>query len=188
MAMGVYAAQTSFSERARLRAQLRAWLPVMAFLLVLAIESTPYLGADRTSAPLQRVVEMLFGYDVCAHWDLIHHIIRKTGHFLGYGCLFLVCFRGFWMTLRNAASRLPRQLRAHGLAMLATFLAASADEYHQSFLPNRTGQFSDVLLDCCGAAVLGLALFLSMRVIEALRRQRARAGYRLKPAYAEAAA
>jgi len=38
----------------------------------------------------------------------------------------------------GAASLLLRRLRAHGLAILSTFLVASADEFHQSFLPNRT--------------------------------------------------
>ena len=65
-------------------------------------------------------------------------------------------------------------MRAHGLAILATFLVASADEFHQSFLPNRTGQFSDVLLDTCGAVALCLVLFLAMQAVEWRRQARAR--------------
>jgi VanZ family protein len=107
---------------------------------------------------------------------------------MGYGIFSLICFRGFWITLQNTALQMPRQLRAYGLAILATFLAASADELHQSFLPNRTGQFSDVLLDCCGAAALCLVLFLGMQAAEGLRQARVRASFRLKPAYAGAAA
>jgi hypothetical protein len=53
---------------------------------------------------------------------LIHGIIRKTGHFMGYGMFSLICFRAFWIELRGVASLLPRQLRAHGLAILATFV------------------------------------------------------------------
>jgi VanZ family protein len=192
MVLGVYQPQTSAGGtemlRGRLQAQLRTWLPVLACAMVFAVESTSYLGADRTSAPLQRIVEAIFGYDVCVHWNLIHHLIRKTGHFMGYGIFFLICFRGFWITLQSAAFRLPRQLRAHGLAILATFLVASADEFHQSFLPNRCGQFNDVLLDCCGAMALGLALFLVMQAVELRRQARARAVCRLEPAYAGAAA
>ena len=173
-----YAPPTSSDWHLRLRSQMRTWLPVLAFAMVFAVESTSYFGADRTSAPLQRVAEAIFGYDVCVHWDLIHHLIRKTGHFMGYGIFSLVCFRGFWMTLQSAAFRMLRQLRAHGLAILATFLVASADEFHQSFLPNRTGQFSDVLLDCCGAVALCLVLFLAMQAVEGRRQARARAACR----------
>ena len=188
LVFGVYAPQTSAGEHARLRAQLRTWLPVLAFSMVFAAESTAYFGADRTSEPLQRVFEAIFGFDVCVHWDLIHGLIRKTGHFIGYGMFSLICFRAFWIELTGMTSRLSRCLRAHGLAILATFLVASADEFHQSFLPNRTGQFSDVLLDCCGAAVMGLALFLLMRVVKSRKQPRTKVELRLKPAYAEAAA
>src|ERR1035438_1187105 len=113
-----YAPPTSSEGHHRLQAQMRTWLPVMAFAMVFAVESTPYLGSDHTSAPLKRIVEAILGYDVCVHWDMIHHFIRKTGHFMGYGVFSLICFRGFWITLQNTALQLPRQLRAHGLAIL----------------------------------------------------------------------
>ena len=183
-----YAPPTSNEGHLRLRSQMRTWLPVLAFAMVFAVESTPYFGADRTSDPLQRMVEAIFGYDVCVHWDLIHHLIRKSGHFMGYGIFSLICFRGFWITLQNAAFQLLRQLWAHGLAIMATFLVASADEFHQSFLPNRCGQFSDVLLDCCGAVVLCLVLFLGMQAVEGRKQARARAACHLKPALAGIAA
>jgi VanZ family protein len=182
-----YARPVSSEGHLRLQAQMRTWLPVLAFAMIFAVESTSYFGADRTSAPLQRVVEAIFGYDVCVHWNFIHHLIRKTGHFMGYGIFSLICFRGFWITFQCVAFRLLRQLRAYGMAILATFLVASADEFHQSFLPNRSGQFSDVLLDCCGAAALCLMLFLTMQVVEGRKQARARAICRMKPAYAGAA-
>lgn len=182
---GAYAPQTSDVKYVRLQAQLQTWLPVLICTMVFAVESTPYLGADHTSAPLRRLAEMLFGNGVDAHWTSIHHLIRKIGHFMGYGFFSLVCFRAFWITLQGAALQLLRQLQSHGLAILATFLIASMDEYHQSFLPNRTGQFSDVLLDCCGAAALCFVLFVGMQVAEGRRQARAMAGCRLKPAYAD---
>jgi VanZ family protein len=128
---------------------------------------------------------MLFGNGVDAHWASIHHLIRKTGHFMGYGSFSLVCFRAVWITLKGAALHLPRQLRAHGLAILATFLIAGMDEFHQSFLPNRTGQFSDVLLDCCGAIVLCFVLFVGMQITEGRKQARAKSVCRLKSAYAD---
>jgi VanZ family protein len=186
LVFGVYAQQSSPSGSGHLLLQLRTWLPVLACSMVFAVESTAFFGADRTSAPLQQIAEAIFGYGIGVHWELIHHLIRKTGHFMGYGIFSLVCFRAFWFTSQQVAARLPRQLRAHGLAILATFLVASADEFHQSFLPNRTGQFSDVLLDTCGAAVLGLLLFLAMLAVERRRQTRTRTVRRLEPARAAA--
>jgi VanZ family protein len=42
-------------------------------------------------------------------------------------------------------------------------MVASSDEFHQTFLPNRTGSPWDVLLDCCGAIVLQLVVYVFMR-------------------------
>jgi VanZ family protein len=140
---------------------LTAWLPVLACLLVFALESTPWGGADHTSAPLRRIAEALFGFDRLAYWEPVHFAIRKTGHFVGYGLFSLVCFRAFRLIQRQPARRLGDRLSAHGLAIAATFLVAGADEFHQTFLPNRNGCFSDVLLDTSGAVALGLLLFLA---------------------------
>ena len=188
--IGIYrpAASEPIGSRVQLRIRLRAWLPVLAFAMIFAVESTSYFGADHTSAPLQRIAEAIFGYGVGLHWAVIHQIIRKAGHFMGYGVFCLVCFRGFRIEFRGIASRLTRQLRAHGLAILTTFLVASADEIHQSFLPNRCGQFSDVLLDTCGGVALGLALFLAMQAVEAFRQARNKAALARETACAEAAA
>jgi VanZ family protein len=139
---------------------LSAWLPVLACLLVFAIESTTWGGADHTSTPLRRVAESVFGFDHLAYWEPIHFFIRKTGHFTGYGLFSLVCFRAFRLIQPKPARRLSDRLSAHGMAIAATFLVASADEFHQTFLPNRYGCFSDVLLDTSGAVALGLLLFI----------------------------
>ena len=43
------------------------------------------------------------------------------------------------------------------IAILGTLLVASLDEWHQSFIPSRTGRWQDVVLDTCaglGAQVL----------------------------------
>ena len=138
---------------------VRAWLPVSIGIGVIAIESTIYFGADRTSAPLRRVWEYLFGPVSMAQWGTIHHLIRKTGHFLGYGTLGLLWLRAWWMTVPRA-----KFLVEAILALLGTAVIASCDEFHQSFLPNRTGVPSDVLLDCLGATVLLLLFYVALRI------------------------
>jgi VanZ family protein len=50
------------------------------------------------------------------------------------------------------------------LALLGTAMVASCDEWHQSYLPNRTGTPWDVLLDCCGALTLQLIVYLYLRI------------------------
>jgi len=158
------------SPTSRMTATMQAWLPVMLFSTIFAIESTAAFGADHTSAPLHNFLQLIIGSAVDHDWSYIHHIIRKTGHFTGYGILSLISFRGFWLSFGESASRFfqrrfVRQLASHAGAVAVTFLVASADEIHQSFLPNRTGLFSDVLLDTTGATVLQVLLFLILGAI-----------------------
>jgi VanZ family protein len=39
-------------------------------------------------------------------------------------------------------------------------LVASMDEWHQTFLPSRTGAISDVMLDSCAALTAQVLIFL----------------------------
>jgi VanZ family protein len=141
-----------------------AWWPVAIAVCVIIFESTMLFGADRTSGPLRWVWEHIFGHVSNHRWAILHHYIRKTGHFLGYGTMGLLWLRAWWMTLPRAGILLNALL-----ALFGTALVASLDEFHQSFLPNRTGIPSDVLLDCCGAVVL-LMLFLVLRLLRPRRR------------------
>lgn len=126
---------------------------------MIIIESSAGFGADHTSGPLRWVWEQLFGPVTEARWELLHHYIRKMGHFAGYGTMGMLWLRAWWMSLPRAAFVLDALL-----ALLGTAAVASLDELHQSFLPNRTGLPSDVLLDCSGAVVL-LLVFFSVRSI-----------------------
>jgi VanZ family protein len=136
-----------------------AWSPVAVGIGVIAMESTAYFGADRTSGPLRMIYQSLFGPISQQRWDAIHHVIRKTGHFIGYGLLGLAWLRAWWMTL-------PRSiyLKDALLATLGTAVVASSDELHQSFLPNRTGLPSDVLIDCSGAIVMVCLFYFVLRI------------------------
>jgi VanZ family protein len=151
--------RTSLNDRRNFWFWVRAWLPVVLAIAVIVTESTEFFGADRTSGPLQLVFEYLFGKVSPGHWEAIHHIIRKTGHFIGYGLVGLSWLRAWWMTLPES-----NFLQDALLALLGTAAVASADEFHQTFLPNRTGLASDVVLDCCGAIALQLLVYLFMRL------------------------
>jgi len=51
-------------------------------------------------------------------------------------------------------------------------MTASADEFHQSFLPNRTGTPWDVLLDCSGALAMQLLVYVFHARAQAERLER----------------
>ena len=139
---------------------INAWSPVFLGIAVIVLESTRYFGADHTSGPLRWIFQTLFGPVSDARWEAIHHYIRKSGHFLGYGAIGLAWLRAWRMTLRDSIF-----IADAVLALLGTSLLATWDEWHQSFLPNRTSSPLDVLLDCAGASVMLCAAFLATRVL-----------------------
>ena len=149
--------------RGRLRHLASAWIPVLVCILVIAMESTIYFGADHTTGPLQRFFEFLFQrHFTQPEWWRLHLMIRKSGHFTGYGILSLSWFRALWMTWPLGNDLKPR-LKIHSLAMLGTLLVASGDEFHQTFLANRNGSVWDVMVDCSGGLVMQLLVWLWMR-------------------------
>ena len=146
---------------------IKAWLPVAIAVSVIAIESTTYLGADHTSLPLRWVYEHLFGAVDDERWAHVHHLIRKCGHFIGYGLVALTWLRAWWLTLPRAGF-----IKDAMLALLGTAAVAASDEFHQSFLPNRTATPWDVLIDCSGAIVMQLLVFLFLRITARTWQQR----------------
>jgi hypothetical protein len=136
---------------------ISAWWPVALGICVIALESTALFGSDNTSGPLRRVWEYIFGQVTDQRWEILHHYIRKTGHFVGYGTMGVLWLRALWMSLPRAGFLLDATL-----ALLGTALVASADEFHQSFLPNRTG-----------AVVLLLLTYLFLRLRAPKRLSRA---------------
>jgi VanZ family protein len=143
---------------------IHAWWPVVAGFCIIATESTKAFGADHTSGPLRILFQAIFGPVDDVRWGMIHLLIRKSGHFTGYGLLGLAWLRAWWMTL-------PRSLFAVDtvLALLGTAMTASADEFHQTFLPNRTGSPWDVLLDCTGALAMQVLVYVFMRIFKPKR-------------------
>jgi VanZ family protein len=138
---------------------MNAWLPVALGICFIAIESTPAFGADHTSGPLRAIFQAIFGLVRDDQWGHIHLYIRKSGHFAGYGLLGLAWLRAWWMTLPSSAF-----LQDALLALVGTAIIASADEFHQTFLPNRTGTPLDVLLDCCGVLAMQLVVYVFLRI------------------------
>ncbi|MEZ2348873.1 VanZ family protein [Terriglobus sp. RCC_193] len=141
----------------------RTWLPVLAMLAAIAIESTHAFSSDHTSGWLRALYQAIAGQVSDTRWLEIHHHIRKTGHFTGYGLLGLAWLRAwllFWLVpMKHRAESVWRGY-AMVMAIACTTLVASLDELHQSFMADRTGMVSDVWLDTSGAVCFILLSFL----------------------------
>lgn len=140
---------------------LKAWIAVILWLIVICIESTSYLSSHQTSRFLYPVLHYLFGISH-AQFGPLHHLLRKTGHVVGYGLLSFFLFRAWRETLPTPA-RAKWTFRWSALAVLGTALVASLDEWHQSFLPSRTGRWQDVVLDTSAGIATQILIFLLVR-------------------------
>jgi len=135
------------------------WMPALAGIALIVAESTATMSAENTSRWLLPLWEKLFGPVSAARWAVVHHYIRKSGHFVGYGSVSLAFFNAWRVTLERRWPEWRLRWRyATGLALLSTVLLASWDEWHQSFLPGRGSSVTDVVLDFCGAVTAHLLL------------------------------
>ena len=110
--------------------------------------STDTFSAEHTGGVLMKILHALFG-DISAHRvHQIHFFIRKAAHFGSYGLLGALAFFSWRATL---PARPRWTFRWSALALLLVLMAASLDEFHQSFVSSRTGNWHDVALDFTGA-------------------------------------
>ena len=137
---------------------LKAWIAAILWLIVIAIESSALLSAHNTGRILYPMLHFLFGLD-WDHFEDWHFLIRKTGHVVGYGTLSILLFRA-WRATLPAMSDVRWTPRWATIAILGTALVASLDEWHQSFIPSRTGRWQDVVLDTCAGIAAQILIFL----------------------------
>ena len=83
--------------------------------------------------------------------DTIVFTARKAAHTTEYAVLALLLFRAFHHSPIRAQPH-PTFRRTALLAFTLCVFYAITDELHQAFVPNRTGQPLDVLIDSIGAA------------------------------------
>lgn len=147
------------SERKQI---LKTWTAAILWLVVIAIESTAYLSSHNTSRILYPIFHFLFGMD-WVRFEYWHFYMRKGGHVVGYGILSFLLFRA-WRATLPSATHANWMLAWSAAGVLGTAIVASLDEWHQSFIPSRTGRWQDAVLDtCAGIATQFLIFFWSWK-------------------------
>jgi VanZ family protein len=141
---------------------LKAWILAILWLIVIAIESTALLSAHNTSRILYPLLHFVFGVNF-RQFESWHFYIRKTGHFVGYAVLSILLFRA-WRATLPVLENVKWTLRWATIAILGTAFVASLDEWHQTFLPSRTGRWQDVVLDTCGGLAAQILVFLWLKL------------------------
>ena len=143
---------------------------------VIALESTDLFSSSHTGSWLSAFLRSLGISE--GRLISLNHLLRKTGHCVGYAFLSFLIFRAFrgtyrffaqgyegWISSRitpgitvDIFSVLWQPYWAAG-AVIGTFLVATCDEVHQMSIPSRTGTWSDVALDTSAAFVAQVVIY-----------------------------
>lgn len=129
---------------------LKFWLPVLLWLAVIFTFSGDAGSTRHTSRFIGPLLRWLNPNISDGSVERIQFVIRKTAHATEYGVLALLVWRALRQPRRG--DRRPWNRRQAGLAFAVAAVFAMSDEWHQSFVRDRQGQFVDVALDCAGAA------------------------------------
>ncbi|SCX76575.1 VanZ family protein [Alkaliphilus peptidifermentans] len=81
----------------------------------------------------------------------LHFLIRKNAHFFAYLILGM-------LTINAVGKSGIKGAKGFALALLICVLYAISDEIHQIYVPGRSGELRDVLIDSSGAAI-GIGIY-----------------------------
>ena len=92
-------------------------------------------------------------------------LVRKTAHFTEYAILGSLFFLNLKSWQRSKSSTSMNIL----LSLIFSFLYACTDELHQIFVPGRSAQFRDVLIDTLGASFGTLITYLTIKLFTKIK-------------------
>ncbi|TWH59762.1 VanZ family protein [Desulfitobacterium sp. LBE] len=125
------------------------WMGIIFYLSAQMAAQSDELSQGIAERLLSAVAKAFPGLNV----DYIqsNFLVRKSAHFLTYLVLSVLTMNA----LRRSGIKGVRQI---AIAIGICVLYAISDEAHQLFVPGRSGQLKDVLLDS-GGAIVGAALY-----------------------------
>jgi VanZ family protein len=124
---------------------LSRYLPLVAWLAFISYASSDSFSANNTSRIIGPLVLWLFPNTSAETLETIHFITRKLAHFTEYAILGFLAARAFRTSPGPAIRRRWFLISA---ALIVVY--ALIDEYHQSFVPSRTGTIYDSFIDIAG--------------------------------------
>ncbi len=143
------------------------WLPPLVWM-VFIFPANETLTSDSTSHIIVPIIRWLLPLADQQTVDLLHKLVRKTFHFLNYGFLTFLLFRGFRGRDRGW------KLKWIVYACLIAIWYGSIDEFVQTMMSSRTGSVYDWIIDSAGAVcVLGTICIKSVWLNGNLRKSEA---------------
>jgi VanZ family protein len=157
--------------------KLLSWIAVILWMsLIFYLSHQPAAKSSELSSNVTEVIintiETVAPQVKIEKGDL-HHIVRKNAHFLYYLVLGILAVNA----LRISGVRGYRGIL---LALLICILYAISDEIHQIFVPGRSGEIRDIIIDSSGSGTGILAYLIVSQIIEKVNRKTAKMGGKVK--------
>lgn len=129
--------------------KLKYFIPAFIWMIFIFIMS--HTNGNDSSNQSNFIAEMILKI-IDIDISTLTFLIRKAAHMSEYALLLLLLFYGFKKTITT------KHILSISLAL--TFTYACTDEFHQLFIPGRSGQFKDVLIDTTGGLIMLLIIYL----------------------------
>ncbi|MFV0341975.1 MAG: VanZ family protein [Anaerocolumna sp.] len=149
------------------------WIPVLA-LMVIIFRFSASTGDESSGLSLELTKDIVLAVTDITNVEidsektnrlieLIHTPIRKLGHLAEYAALgFALCLPFYFYHNKR-----KKELVVFSEGFLMIY--ACIDEFHQLFVPERTGRVLDVFIDSIGGAIGILAFYIMYKVITTLK-------------------
>ena len=120
---------------------LKTWYPSLILMVIIFVLSNfPAADSDQQSGLIVNTLTTIFP-DLEMVKPLVT-IVRKMAHFIEYALLGFFTARAFKLSKKSS-----------WWSILFCVIYAATDEFHQTFIPGRSGELRDVLVDTAGATV-----------------------------------
>lgn len=105
------------------------WLPPLSFMMIIFIMSS------RQSISVGKSYEVNF-------------VTFKSLHIFEYAVLYFLLFRAYYRSFKKG-----NKTSIFVIAIITTLLYATFDEFHQTFVPTRSGALRDIGIDSIGIVI-----------------------------------
>ncbi len=132
--------------------KLKYFIPAIIWMIFIFIMShTNGTNSSDQSNFIAQIILKVINID----YNTLTFLIRKMAHMSEYALLLFFIYYGFKKSTTYKYTLL--------LSLLITFLYACSDEFHQLFIPGRSGQLKDVLIDTIGGLFMLFVIYLWQR-------------------------
>lgn len=148
--------------------KILSWTAVLIWMAIIFISShLPATSSSELSSGITEFILNTFGEMISTvgiDINDLHTIVRKNAHFFAYMVLGLLTVNAL-----RTSGELSYNRAFFALGICVVY--AASDEFHQLFIPGRSGEIRDVMIDSAGA-IVGVGIVLLISRAKKLRRNK----------------